>query len=104
MVRIGVRLSLPYLSNLRLFQNPRVKILLCIVQRKSAWDVCGKGLLKTNIWGPESIINYTAVCEIDTKHFIPLNLGYLSLKNTLLLRIIEGKRRRGWVDQDEMVR
>ena len=65
--------------------------------------MCGKGLLKTNIWGLESIINYTAVCEIGTKHFIPLNLDYLSLKKTLFLGKIEGKRR-GWVDEDEMAR
>ena len=91
------------MSNLRLFQNPRVKILHCIVQRNSAWEVCGKGLLKTNIWGLEFIINYTAVCEIGTKHFILLNLDYLSLKKTLLLGKIEGKRR-GWVDEDEMAR
>ena len=44
------------------------------------------------------------VCEIGAKHFIPLTLGYLSLKKTLLLGKIEGKRRRGWVDEDEMVR
>ena len=65
--------------------------------------MCGKGFLKTNIWVLESIINYTAVCEICTKHFRPLNLGYLSLKKTLLLGKIEGKERRVLVDEDEMV-